>query len=55
MEEIVDLGKFTSDGARASLLWEPIMCGGGGNRKIGECNACCCVSVWEEEELCFNC
>ena len=34
MEEIVDLGKFTSDGAGASLLWEPIMCGGGGNRKL---------------------
>ena len=40
MEEIVDLGKFTSDGAGASLLWEPIMCGGGGggNRKMRECN-----------------
>ena len=41
MEEIVDLGKFTSDGAGASLLWEPIMCGApgaGGNRKMRECN-----------------
>ena len=39
MEEIVDLGKFTSDGAGASLLWEPIMCGagGGGNRNMREC------------------
>ena len=45
MEEIVDLGKFTSDGAGASLLWEPIMCVCGGNRKIRESNVCECCDV----------
>ena len=42
VEEIVDLGKFTSDGAGASLLWEPIMCGAGGNRKL---RACVCIAA----------
>ena len=58
MEEIVDLGKFTSDGAGASLLWEPIMCGApgaGGNRKMRECNVCCVELGWRwklmEDEL----